>query len=220
MKKTFYSLVFVCATMLMTSCGGNVSSLLGGTAFPADKAESYAKAIEIVKEKTDLNKFKIYYVRFYEGDDLSNDMLYVLIKMVNPDNLTFSQPFYLDGHVGDMREASDASSYDIDYEKINGIDLTELDVAKIQSQLEEAKGMIPEGHTYKSISYYQIEEVLPKIRPSHFDKMREVGAYETEFGLCFTEDGKETETNGGKVNYLYYEVRVQVNSDGTLTVKE
>ncbi|MDE7090066.1 MAG: hypothetical protein K2O54_08100 [Prevotella sp.] len=218
MKKTFYSIVLACVAILMQSCDGNVSSLLGNLSFPADKAESYAKAIENVKEKTDLNKFKIYSVRFCEGEKLSNNLMFVSLTMINPDNYSFEQCFYLDGTVGDMREHS-TSSYEVDYEKIKGIDITKLDPEKIQSYFDEAKDMIPEGCTYKSISYYEIEEVLPR-KSSSLNKKRDIGSLETEFGVCFTEDGKETETSGGKTNYLYYETTMQVNPDGTLTIKD
>lgn len=79
--------------------------------------------------------------------------------------------------------------------------------------------MVPEGHTYKSIGRYEVKEILPK-KTALLNKGRNIGAQETTFDIRFTEDGKETEVNGGKVTYLYYEAEVQVNADGTLSVEE
>ena len=36
----------------------------------------------------------------------------------------------------------------------------------------------------------------------------------------FTEDGKETESSAGKTSYIYYEAKVTVGPDGTLTIEE
>ncbi len=49
---------------------------------------------------------------------------------------------------------------------------------------------------------------------------RDIGAQEAEFKICFTEDGKETETSGGQVTHLYYEAKILVNADGTITPEE
>ena len=57
-------------TALLVSCN-NVSSMLGGAKYPADQTESYAKAVEILKEKIDTTKFKIFAMRFQEGEELS-----------------------------------------------------------------------------------------------------------------------------------------------------
>ena len=56
-------------TALLVSCN-NVSSMLGGAKYPADQTESYAKAVEILKEKIDTTKFKIFAMRFQEGEEL------------------------------------------------------------------------------------------------------------------------------------------------------
>ena len=67
----------------MTSCGGNVSSLLGGAKYPADQADSYAKAVEVLKEKVDTTKFKIFAIRFNEKEELSNELSSMSLDMVN-----------------------------------------------------------------------------------------------------------------------------------------
>ena len=202
---------------LFVSCN-NVNSLLGGAKYPADQAETYAKAVEILKEKVDTTKFKIFSMRFNEREELSNDLSSTSLEMVNADNFAFRQAYYMDGRVGQMNDYS-TSVNEIDYAKIKGISLSEIDPAAIGRQIEEAKQLLPEGHTFQSVSIYQISEVLPKIM-SMLNRGKAVGTQEANFKICFTEDGKETETSGGQVTHLYYEANIIVNPDGSITPEE
>lgn len=202
---------------LLVSCN-NVSSMLGGAKYPADQTESYAKAVEILKEKIDTTKFKIFDMRFQEGEELSNDLSSISLDMVNADNYAFRQAYYLDGRVGQMNDYS-TSVNEIDYAKIKGISLSAIDPAAIGRQIEEAKQLLPEGHTFQSVSVYEISEVLPR-STGLMNRGRDIGAQEADFKICFTEDGKETETSGGQVTHLYYEAKILVNADGTITPEE
>ena len=202
---------------LLVSCN-NVSSMLGGAKYPADQTESYAKAVEILKEKIDTTKFKIFAMRFQEGEELSNDLSSISLDMVNADNYAFRQAYYLDGRVGQMNDYS-TSVNEIDYAKIKGISLSAIDPAAIGRQIEEAKQLLPEGHTFQSVSVYEISEVLPR-STGLMNRGRDIGAQEADFKICFTEDGKEPETSGGQVTHLYYEAKILVNADGTITPEE
>ena len=202
---------------LLVSCN-NVSSMLGGAKYPADQTESYAKAVEILKEKIDTTKFKIFAMRFQEGEELSNDLSSISLDMVNADNYAFRQAYYMDGRVGQMNDYS-TSVNEIDYAKIKGISLSAIDPAAIGRQIEEAKQLLPEGHTFQSVSVYEISEVLPR-STGLMNRGRDIGAQEADFKICFTEDGKETETSGGQVTHLYYEAKILVNADGTITPEE
>lgn len=202
---------------LLVSCN-NVSSMLGGAKYPANQTESYAKAVEILKEKIDTTKFKIFAMRFQEGEKLSNDLSSISLDMVNADNYAFRQAYYLDGRVGQMNDYS-TSVNEIDYAKIKGISLSAIDPAAIGRQIEEAKQLLPEGHTFQSVSVYEISEVLPR-STGLMNRGRDIGAQEADFKICFTEDGKETETSGGQVTHLYYEAKILVNADGTITPEE
>lgn len=204
-------------TALLVSCN-NVSSMLGGAKYPADQTESYAKAVEILKEKIDTTKFKIFAMRFQEGEELSNDLSSISLDMVNADNYAFRQAYYLDGRVGQMNDYS-TSVNEIDYAKIKGISLSAIDPAAIGRQIEVAKQLLPEGHTFQSVSVYEISEVLPR-STGLMNRGRDIGAQEADFKICFTEDGKETETSGGQVTHLYYEAKILVNADGTITPEE
>ena len=202
---------------LFVSCN-NVNSLLGGAKYPADQAETYAKAVEILKEKVDTTKFKIFSMRFNEREELSNDLSSISLDMVNADNFAFRQAYSMDGRVGQMNDYS-TSVNEIDYAKIKGISLSEIDPAAIGRQIEEAKQLLPEGHTFQSVSIYQISEVLPKIM-SMLNRGKAVGTQEANFKICFTEDGKETETSGGQVTHLYYEANLIVHPAGSITPEE
>ena len=218
MKKLFLTTALFGCIALMTACGGNVNSLLGGTKYPADQADSYAKAVEVLKEKVDTTKFKIFAIRFNEKEELSNELSSMSLDMVNADNYAFRQAYYMDGRVGPMNDYS-TSVNEIDFENVKGISLSKIDPATIGRQIEEAKQIIPEGHTFRSVSIYEISEVLPK-KMSMLNRGKEVGTQETNFKICFTEDGKETETSGGQVTHLYYEANVIVNPDGSITPEE
>ena len=61
MKKLFNSLIIVLFTVVFSSCSGLLNSS------PMDKADTYRKAIDVVKEKFDAENKKIYRVRFSEG---------------------------------------------------------------------------------------------------------------------------------------------------------
>ncbi len=217
MKKLSRLAAIAGMTALLVSCN-NVSSMLGGAKYPADQAETYAKAVEILKEKVDTTKFKIFSMRFNEREELSNDLSSISLDMVNADNFAFRQAYYMDGRVGQMNDYS-TSVNEIDYAKIKGISLSEIDPAAIGRQIEEAKQLLPEGHTFQSVSIYQISEVLPKIM-SMLNRGKAVGTQEANFKICFTEDGKETETSGGQVTHLYYEANIIVNPDGSITPEE
>ena len=52
MKKSICFAAIAGIAALFVSCN-NVNSLLGGAKYPADQAETYAKAVEILKEKVD-----------------------------------------------------------------------------------------------------------------------------------------------------------------------
>lgn len=163
---------------LLVSCN-NVSSMLGGAKYPADQTESYAKAVEILKEKIDTTKFKIFAMRFQEGEELSNDLSSISLDMVNADNYAFRQAYYLDGRVGQMNDYS-TSVNEIDYAKIKGISLSAIDPAAIGRQIEEAKQLLPEGHTFQSVSVYEISEVLPR-STGLMNRGRDIGAQEGRF---------------------------------------
>ena len=147
-----------------------------------------------------------------EGETLSDNLFLISVKLVNRDNQAFSQSYYMTGleptALSDVQRTFEAP----EYETTVGIDLTKLDAA-------QAKTMLPEGHSFKSVGSYQIEEDVPAGN-SVFNRNKTFGKQHTSFVVRFTEDGKETESSAGKTSYIYYEAEVTVEPDGTLSIEE
>lgn len=196
-----------------------ISSCSTLTGYPTDAEASYAKAIELTKKSVDSDKFKIYSLTFMEGETLSDNLFLVTVKLVNKDNQAFSQSYYMNGlEPTDLRDVQ--STFEApEYETTVGIDLSQLDPKQIASQIAQAKTMLPEGHSYKSVGRYEIEEEVPA-GMSHYNRNKELGKQHTSFIVRFTEDGKETETSAGKTSYIYYEAKATVEPDGTLSIEE
>ena len=203
MRHIFKLLAASVAAATICSC----SSLTG---YPTDAEASYAKAIEIAKKSVDTDKFKVYSLSFMEGEPLSDNLFLISVKLVNKDNQAFSQSYYMTG-----LEPTALS----DVQRTVGIDLTKLDAAQIAAQIAQAKTMLPEGHSFKSVGSYQIEEDVPAGN-SVFNRNKTFGKQHTSFVVRFTEDGKETESSAGKTSYIYYEAEVTVEPDGTLSIEE
>lgn len=202
----------LCCSALLASCGGNAGSAPGGTSHPADKADTYARALDQVKKHIDSSRFKIFELRFTEGEELSNDLSIISVSMVNADDLFFQQILYMDGTPGRLEEYRGMATRETDYESLRGIDPNRIDPEAMEARIAQAVAMLPEGHTYKSVGRYVFEEQLSsrgaEEKPKEF------------FELRFTEDGKETETSGGETVHIYYENEFLVGPDGTLSVEE
>lgn len=159
------------------------------TGYPTDAEASYAKAIELTKKSVDTDKFKIYSLSIMEGETLSDNLFLVTVKLVNRDNRAFSQSYYMNGLAPtDLRDVQ--STFEApEYETTVGIDLSKLDPARIAAQIAQAKTMLPEGHSYKSVGRYEIEEEVPAGN-SAFNRNRKPGQQHTSFIVRFTEDGQ------------------------------
>lgn len=213
------TLLFMCKALLATLGAAWIftgcSTLTG---YPTDRAESYAKAIEVVGKNVDGKRFKIYQLDFTEAGELSDNLGYIVVRMVNRDDQAFTQTYFLNGlkpsRLRDIDRTFDAPVY----ETTVGIDLSALDPQTIAAQIAEAKTHIPEGHTFKSVGRYLIQETIPSGN-SFLNRNKQFGEQHATFTVRFTEDGKEVETNAGATTYLYYELEATVAPDGTMTVK-
>ena len=108
------------------------------TGYPTDAEASYAKAIELTKKSVDTDKFKIYSLSIMEGETLSDNLFLVTVKLVNKDDQAFSQSYYMNGlEPTDLRDVQ--STFEApEYETTVGIDLSELDPARIAAQIAQA----------------------------------------------------------------------------------
>lgn len=145
---------------LLVSCN-NVSSMLGGAKYPGrpDRILRQGRGNPQGEDRHD------------EVQDLRHALPGGRGALERPEQhlarhgqcgqLAFRQAYYLDGRVGQMNDYS-TSVNEIDYAKIKGISLSAIDPAAIGRQIEEAKQLLPEGHTFQSVSVYEISEVLPR----------------------------------------------------------
>ena len=212
MQKNFFSLITAIAALCAVSC----NTLTGN---PADEADSYAKAIELTKKSVDAERFKIYSISFIEMEELSNNLGLVTVKMVNKDDQAFSQSYYLSGIAPtDLREVQSVFESP-KYGTTVGIDLDKLSPETIAAQIAEARTMLPEGHTFKSVGRYDIEEEVPA-GMEHYNRNKVMGRQTATFTIRFTEDGKETESSAGKTSIIYYEGKATVNPDGSLSIED
>lgn len=218
MRKTIYSVVLICTALMLNACGKLGNALNGEAEYPTDKATSYEKALAVVKEKLELDKVKVFSVLFMEKDELSNDLGNVLLSMVNQDNHAYSQVFGLDGTVGKISEYESLADI-VNYDDVKGIDITKINPTEIEGNISEAKKLLPEKHTFKTVMYYDIKEVLPS--PSELsNKGRDIGSQKTTLVVGFTEDGKEIESSAGEESIVYYKAEMTVNPDGTVSVEQ
>ena len=230
----------ICAVAPLLAAATVSCSMISG--YSTDKAASYARAIELVKTNVDTDKFKIYSIDFFEREALSDDLFLVgfdsnvatvdglqegSVDALVVQNRAFSQTYYLNG-----LEPTDLDDVSFDapkYETTAGIDPGTIDPEEIAAQIARAKTMLPEGHTFKSVGNYTIEEAVPsdndylnrgkEFGDSAFNRNKTFGQQHTSFVVRFTEDGKETESSAGKTSYIYYEAQVTVGEDGQLSIE-
>ena len=95
---------------------------------------------------------------------LENNLTVLFVEMVNKAGDCFSQTFTLSGpgkgNISDLNEAGGLRGK-LDFEKVKGLTPASINVEAIRKQYEEAKAMIPENYTFKSIGDYLIQETVP-----------------------------------------------------------
>lgn len=212
--KRISTLLIAAAALLAAACTRPGAS---GTR-PTDSAESYARAVEELTRRIDTQRFKIYGIRISEREALSDDLYHVTVQLVNADDQTFTQTLFLDGT--DPSELSQASLRDAPrYATTRGISPAALDPAAIAAQIARARELLPEGYTYRSVGAYRIDEEVPA-SSAFLNRNRQIGRHNTSLTLLFTEDGKETESSGGRTATIYYEATARVADDGSVVLEE
>lgn len=194
--KTFFATV--CAAVLLVSCNGT-SSLLGTQ---MDTEEGVQKVVDILSKNIDTKEWKIVEVR-WSDDELSNNVEFVVVDMVNKDGRPYTQAFVgaIGFAPGDLSEAR-TTFYKADPKDILAIDLSKIDAKRIVANIEAAKKMIPQEYQFKSLADYRLSNT-----EKDPDK-------EETFTINVTEKGKETVRSAGKESLVYYEIEFQVNKDG------
>ena len=114
---------------------------------------------------------------------------------------------------------ADGLSGKLDFEKVKGLTPASINVEAIRKQYEEAKAMIPENYTFKSIGDYLIQETVPSGN-EFLDRNKTFGEVKAEFSMNITENGKEIVESAGKKSVQYYEVTFNVLPDGSVQMEE
>lgn len=98
--KTFFAAV--CATVLLVSCNG-ASSLLG---VQMDTEKGVQKVVDILSKNIDTEEWKVVSIR-WSDNDLSNNVEFVAVDMVNKDGRPYTQAFVsaIGFAPGDLSEA-------------------------------------------------------------------------------------------------------------------
>lgn len=216
MKKTILSLFVASVAALCSACGS-----ISNSGPKVSSIEATTLVAETVRKNIDTDQWKIYRILWQEGDELSNELQRVTLYLVNNAGDCFTQTFTLagpaKGNVSDLSEATGQKR--VDFEKVNGIPVERIDPAAIQKQYEEALAMIPENYTFKSITNYDIAEVLSS-GVALFDRGKNVGAIETSFDVNVTENGKEMIESAGKKSLQYYQITFNVRPDGSVEMDD
>lgn len=215
MKKTFLLLAASAAAL----CSGCDTLGVGGGP-KMDSSEATELVLKTIAEKTDASEWKVYRVRWQEGEELGNELELLTVYMANTSGDCYTQTFNLSGTgkgtVSDLREVPTQGR--VDFTQIGGI-VDKIDAEAIRRQYEAAKAMIPEGYTFKSVSGYDIGETIPSGN-EFMDRNKRIGAVEASFDLSVTEDGKEVVESAGKRSVQYYQVTFDVQPDGSVVMDE
>ena len=193
MRHTFKLLAATVAAATICSC----STLTG---YPTDAEASYAKAIEIAKKSVDTDKFKVYSLSFMEGETLSDNLFLISVKLVNRgqpgifavllhDRARTDRPARRAAHVRGSRNTKPPSASTSRSSTPH----------KSPRRSHRPKPCLPEGHTFKSVGRYQIEEDVPAGN-SVFNRNKTFGQQHTSFVVRFTEAARRP---AARANVVY-----------------
>lgn len=218
MKKLILAITAsLCIATLISSCNN-----LGINVPKMDSDEATQLIVETLEKNINFDEWKIYEIRWMEADELENNLTVLFVEMVNKAGDCFSQTFTLSGpgkgNISDLNEAGGLRGK-LDFEKVKGLTPASINVEAIRKQYEEAKAMIPENYTFKSIGDYLIQETVPSGN-EFLDRNKTFGEVKAEFSMNITENGKEIVESAGKKSVQYYEVTFNVLPDGSVQMEE
>lgn len=203
MKKLF-TLCLLATVLALTACESVGLSKLG-----MDDAKSVERVAETIKKHVDQAEYKVISAYWYEREELSNSMEYLLVEMVGADGKLYSQTFKVGGdHQGPNEISESRSNRTYDFETMNHLAAEDFDATAITGYINAAKTEIPEEYSFESVHDYRL-----KIDAASGEKT-------SDFNIYVTEKGNKTSLEGRNIVTTYYEFEFEVLADGTVVMEE
>lgn len=204
MKKLIFLLTSVCLLAGMSSCKKAMKNVLNeissSTGMDGSKTFDNAETLNSVKDmllsKCDTGKMPIYRIFITEVDECSGRAQFVTVSMLNADKTqTFYQNFNFNGEAMPVNDSSDSAD-------VTPVELSALDMNTIAKGIENAKALIPEGYSYRTL------------------RMLDLTNGTTRLTMALTKDGEETVTSAGQTSEVYYDAIYEIdNNTGKATDK-
>ncbi len=202
--KKILTLCLLAAAVTFSGCES-----LGLTSIKMDSEQSVERVAETIKKHIDPAQYKPLALYWYEREELSNKMEYLMVTVVGTDGKLYTQSFKVGGdHQGPNEVEEARSNQTYDFATVNYLSSDDLAPATIAGQIAQAKTMIPEGIVFESIANYT------------FDIDPETGEKTSNFVMRVTEEGNKTSVEGRRFVTTYYEIEFDVLADGTVVMED
>ncbi len=203
MKKIF-TISLLAAAIIFTGCES-----IGLTTIKMDSEKSVERVAETIKKHVKPEEYKPVSLNWYEREELSNSMEYLLVTMVGTDGKLYTQSFKVGGDYQGPAEVEESrSSQTHDFATMKYITPEDLVPATIVGWIEEAKAELPEGYGFESLKDYTF-----RIDPATGEKT-------SQFNARITETGNKRSVEGRNIVTTYYEVEFDVTADGTVVMED
>jgi len=169
-------------------------------------SEKTLKTMQAAVQELTKEGSKLYSAYWMEKDKMSNDLLVVSFDFIQPNGSAYSQSYFFQINKGFSDPKPDKTK--LTYDELEGLTEADFDPATIVKYYEDAKAQMPEGYTYRGISDHTI-----RINEGNGEKQQ-------NFTLMVTEDGNEKVKSAGQTVIEYYELKFNVDKDGTVTLED
>lgn len=203
MKKIF-TISLLAAAITFAGCES-----IGLKTIKMDSEQSIERIAETIEKHVNTAEYKVISLNWYEREELSNSMEYMLAEMVGTDGSLYSQSFKVGGDYqgpGEVKESRSNRKYD--FATMKYITPEDLKPAEVVGWIDEAKAGIPEEYQFESLSNYTM-----RIDPQSGEKT-------SDFTVRITEKGNKRSVEGRNIVTTYYELEFDVLADGTVVMED
>lgn len=203
---TRLSILLASAMVLLLSSCNAISKAVGGVAM--DTPEAWSKTQELIEEKVNVNEWKIVSLRMGHdtkpGEELSGDLKFCDVLMVDKNGAAWRQSFFLEGIVSDLSP----ETREEDFAAMPAVDLKKITPEQYAKQIEDAKKLIPSELQFECVAEYEINNTRGEGKPK------------CRFLINVTEKGASPTSNAGKSVTTYYELPFVVDEAGVVSLEE